>query len=153
MRDSVSPKRAASHLPDKSNEPTNPMSPAMQLSARATARPPSEQSWAERTILSATARRHTLLDGGFEVQVDAWPAYDLVVDDLEVLAPGKGGRFASHLVRAKENDDIALVPKGHGRVGGHVVQQAERSYYRSRVDVASARLVVEAHVAADDGRS
>ena len=59
MRDSVSPKRAASHRPDQSNEPMNPISPAIQLSARATARPPSEQSWAEWTMPAATARRQT----------------------------------------------------------------------------------------------
>ena len=59
MRDSVSPKRAASHRPDKSNELTNPMFPAMQHSARTTARPPSEQSWAECSMPSATARRQT----------------------------------------------------------------------------------------------
>ena len=88
MRDSVSPKRAASHRPDQSNEPMNPISPAIQLSARATARPPSEQSWAERTILSATARRQDSLDGGFEFHIDAWLADYLVVDELEVFASG-----------------------------------------------------------------
>ena len=81
MRDSVSPNRAASHRPDRAKVPVNPVLPAMQLSARATARPPSEQSWAELTYARvATGPTASSLDGSFEVQVDGWPAHDLVVD-------------------------------------------------------------------------
>ena len=81
--------------------------------------------------------------------------------DLEV---GGGRRAATQIVSTRpfgatelgfgateQHDGVAVVEHRARRHRGQLVDQADDADHRRGVDVAPARLVVEAHVAADDG--